>query len=132
MAAVQGCHQLRRITGAQGQGPRAAAGLPLSRQGEAREGGTWDPEQRQRPGLPGLALTCCAMTSLGNTHWAGWPGWERLCTDSIPSRLVSFLTRYTWYQSFPACVQKCSTCRRYSFLSSAIARVQGESGQRQG
>ena len=69
-------------------------------------------ELRQHWGCRTALLTCCAMTSLGNTQWAGWPSLERLCTNSIPCWLVSFLTRYTRYQSFWTRAQKRSTCCR--------------------
>lgn len=65
-----------------------------------------------------LLLTCCSMTPLGNTHWHGWPWVEKLCTNSIPRWLASFLTRYTRCQSFWTRVQNCSTCFRKQCLSS--------------
>ena len=76
-----------------------------------------------------LFLTCCAMTFLGNTHWHGWPCLEKLCTNSIPRWLESFLTRYTLCQSLLTRVQNSSTCfrkRRVSSASSVSLEKAGE------
>lgn len=112
-------HALERRNRSRDRAPAQTHAFPPADREGAGEGG-W---------AQGPPLTCCSRTPLGNTHRAGWPGLERLCTNSIPCWSVSFLTRYTRYQSFPARVQKSSTCRRYCRRSSAIsAEASGAGG----